>query len=164
MASQRALSQYWVPLVKEQNTLWLGPLDSSPQSYRKQSFQPPPDVLLPAQPARLLCCFIHGLFPSFGSLTQGLGGLGLLPQLRERLRCSLRIQLWQRYLWTQPCPALGGTSQELVSWGVRVGIKVLGDQHGSSGPESPTQLCTVTPGSPEDQSLLKIRENMMVRS
>ena len=30
----------------------------------------------------------------------------------------------------QPSPALGGGSEELVSWGARVGIKVLGGQHG----------------------------------
>ena len=28
------------------------------------------------------------------------------------------------------CPALGGCSKKFVSWGVRVGIKVLGGQHG----------------------------------
>lgn len=30
----------------------------------------------------------------------------------------------------QTSPALGGSSEELLSWGVRVGIKVPGGQHG----------------------------------
>lgn len=30
----------------------------------------------------------------------------------------------------QASPALGGCSKKFVSWGVRVGIKVLGGQHG----------------------------------
>lgn len=117
----------WIPQMTD--------LRVSPQSHHKQTFQSPPsstfpNVLLPVQAACSLCRPIPGLFSSFGSLTQRLGGLGLVPQHRERPRYSSRIQPWQRYWWTQPSPALGGSSEELVSRGVRVRRKVLSSRQG----------------------------------
>lgn len=76
----------------------------------------------------------------------------------------LRIQPWWRYWWAQPRPTLHGNCEELVCWGVRVGIKVWAVVRAEFCPESLTQSCTVLPGSSESQSQFKIRENTMVRS
>lgn len=97
-SSERAPFQWRVPLAEK----WAAPMPgclwiTESSEFGKQTSQTP-HFSLPLscfqlrQPVLSAGLFIPGLFPSFGSLTQRLGGLGPVPQFRERPRCCLRIQ------------------------------------------------------------------------
>ena len=133
----RALFQYPVPEKWHTTPRYLHPPGlESPQSYHKQTFQPPllfpsPNVLLQAQAVHSLCWPIPSLFPSFGS-DPGAGRLWFCALAQGEAQMLLENSTLAEGSVdpARACPALGGCSKKFVSWGVRVGIKVLGGQHG----------------------------------
>lgn len=135
--SERAPSQWRAPLAEK----WAAPMPGCLwvlrvwQANFPNSPLLPSLILLPAQAACSLCWPVHPWPVPFLWLFDREAGRpwscasvqGEAQMLPENLTPGRGIGGPSP---TPPHPARGESSQELVSWGVRVGIKVLGGQHG----------------------------------
>lgn len=124
-SSKEALSQYRGPLAERWNaTAWV-PRDLQSLKSSQAKFSNLPLFSIPQmscfqfrQP--ILCQTILGLLPSFASMTGGWVTLvwylspGRGPEAENSTLAGELVDP------AHPSPALGGSSEELVSWGVRL--------------------------------------------